>query len=263
MNEKPNCNFCQSPPEVHTLIFSNVQEKETNLVQCDNCGLRFFSPRPTWEWIMQNIWTESNAGMADVAKNCYENGLLVGEPKNAEVQKANIQNYYRHLFAKVKDNNNNAIPSSILEIGCNVGWFLKLCRDQGVQQLFGAEINYEAVKIANNEMGLPNVNQSDFGSYQGELTYDWVVMLDYLEHSYVPFDNLKLAYDLVVPNGLLVIKTFLEELDPEHKMMSPPFHAHHFFGHVLYKMITDVGFTILRWDIENDQVFVVAKREEK
>ncbi len=256
-----SCDFCGEIPDSFNIIIKNVNKTERNFVECPKCGLCFFSPRMSWQHVKDEIWHEQNPKIIEVANNCYNTGKLLASKGNPEKQKEYLQNYYKNLYRKIISHNKVTHPN-ILEIGCNVGWFLKHCERYDNNTCQGIDINFEAVRIATEKRKL-NVRCEDFNESNIDEKFDWVVMLDYLEHSYFPYQNLLKAHHILNPDGLIIIKTFLEELDPEHKMMCPPFHAHHFFGFVLYSMLHNAQFKVLHWDIENDQVFIVARKINK
>jgi len=258
--EAPYCNFCGSDLSHHKKIIYNVNDKATDLVECDICNLRFFSPRIKWSVFKEETWTLENPSAVEVAENLFNKGVLLGEIEDPEKQKKDLKDYYNFLINRIKSISVN-LPKSVLEIGCNVGWFLSTCKDNNVEILDGIDINPRAVEIANSKMNLPGVKRSDFCEDKIDKEYEWIVMLDYIEHSYDPYGNLKKCYNSLADNGFLIIKTFLEELDLDHSMLCPPFHCYHFYGHVLYKMISTIGFKIYLWEIGGDQVLIIAKKE--
>lgn len=260
MTENPVCDYCGK--EDVKIILKNVQEKQTNLVECLHCGLRFFSPRPTWKSFSAEAWIADNDPAKYEANNLYENGMLLGYPPDVAKQKEYLINYYGGVV-KTAEKLTGKTFESVLEIGCNVGWCLKACEKNGIKTLHGVDCNKYAVDIANHKMGLPGVVLSDFQSYQPNRMFSSVIMFDYLEHSYYPFTDLCRIASMVNQGGAIIIKTFLEELDTERAMLLPPHHAHHFFGHVLYKMINDAGFIIRQWQLDNKyaQVQIIAQRE--
>jgi len=255
-----SCDFCGKIPDSYNIIIKKVKNTERNFVECPGCGLRFFSPRMSWQQVKDEIWHEENEKIVQVANNCYKTGKLLASKGDPEKQKTYLQNYYKNLYNKIILHNKAARPN-ILEIGCNVGWFLKQCEEHTLNTCQGIDINFEAVRIATEKRNL-NVRCEDFNESCINEKFDWVIMLDYIEHSYFPYQNFLKVYQVLNPGGLIVIKTFLEELDPEHKMMSPPFHAHHFFGYVLYKMLHNASFKVVRWDFEGDNVFIIAEKGE-
>lgn len=262
--EYPKCNICGS--NNLDIIIDNVQDKATNLVECVDCNLRFFSPRPHWNNLKQMMWfDESNShNMINEASNLYNNGTFFGEVKDPDWQKLAVENYYREMFRKIHKIADVKIES-LLEIGCSIGRFMKVCSEFGIKNdnIFGVDINKYSIDVAREKFGFSNVYAGDFLEYSTDKVFDLVVMLDYIEHTYYPSQDIKKAVSYLKDSGLFVLKTFLEDLDPEHKMMLPPCHAYHFYGDVLYKLLRKNGLRVLHWEVEfmHQQVFIIAKKE--
>jgi len=156
-------------------------------------------------------------------------------------------------------------PESVFEVGGMTGFFLLACQNFGIEHLAGCEMNREAVRIQRRKLGFKNVIVADFNEYAAmERSYDMIVMLDFIEHTWYPRKCLTKAFRMTTPGGVLMLKTFIEDLDVlrGREMMNPPFHSQHFFGHSLYRLLTDIGFTVKYWEISGGQVLVIAKREE-
>jgi SAM-dependent methyltransferase len=262
MSEIPVCNICGSA--LYETIIANVQDKKTDLVECA-CGLRFFSPRPSLdelkvEWAtpaFQDVLRKESVSM-------FETGLFFGaNPDEDHTPRINgVKSYYRSIYKKIT-NIYKSTPFSILEVGCSIGRFLEVC---GAEMVYGArlrgiDINPFAAQIAREKLNL-DVVYGDFAEHPYTEKFDWVVMLDYIEHSYRPREDIEKASTLLNDSGLLILKTFLEDLDPDHVMMLPPCHAYHFYGDVLYRSLRKNGFRILFWEVEpnNQQVFLIAKK---
>lgn len=267
--EEPDCNFCGSPavfPDFRKMIIENARQnvKDTpfNLVECTVCHLRFFSPRPSWEYRKDLQWTWQNAvGQRKVALNHFTQGDLVNQVKDPEAQKAFLRRYYTDRFNVAKGIFEGKVPYSVFEVGGSVGWFSHVCQKSfGVPVLDGCEINSECVKIAVEMLDLPGHKAGDFNEWPVIREYEWVVMLDYIEHTQDPWTSLKKAYEMTRPGGLLLLKTFLEDLDVNRTMLAPPDHAYHFFGDVLYRMIRELGYRIKYWHVPDTMVFLVAQK---
>lgn len=262
MAEIPVCNICGS--SFNEIIIANVQNKGTNLVECE-CGLRFFSPRPSLaelkvEWSLsafQDVLHKESISL-------FETGLFFGaDPTQDYTAKIEgVKSYYRATYNKIVKIWKTQ-PSSILEVGCSIGRFLSVCREEITHgsRLRGIDINPFAAQIAREKLNL-DVMYGDFAEHPYAETFDWVVMLDYIEHSYRPREDIEKARILLNHDGLLVLKTFLEDLDPDHVMMLPPCHAYHFYGDVLYRLLRKNGFRILLWETEfnNQQILLIARK---
>lgn len=256
--ENPNCNFCGSSFENHTTIFTNVKNTNHNLVECNNCHLRFYSPRIPFQSYLDNRFGKDKAAEAE-AEKMFNNGsfLLVKDPI---YQKQILKSYYNKI---VISKLNKLFPDfkTIFEIGGSVGYLAHFIKEAYPNtRIDGCELNHYSVKKANEQFGL-NYQGGVFESIDVKTNYyDVVLAMDYIEHTFTPFDDLKKMNLILKPNGLIFMKTFLEELDINRTMEAPIGHSHHFFGHVLRSMIEKCGFKILEWALENEQVIIVGKK---
>jgi 2-polyprenyl-3-methyl-5-hydroxy-6-metoxy-1,4-benzoquinol methylase len=95
----------------------------------------------------------------------------------------------------------------LLEIGCSYGHFLRRARQNG-WEVQGVEISRAAVDWARGEFGLPVCagTLEEVSSALG-MQYDVVVMLHVLEHDPEPARLIYQVKRLLLPGGILVIKT--------------------------------------------------------
>jgi 2-polyprenyl-3-methyl-5-hydroxy-6-metoxy-1,4-benzoquinol methylase len=144
----------------------------------------------------------------------------------------------------------------------SVGWFAYalLSIYPKISAYDGCEVNKFAAEISNREWGT-TISAGSFDQFTPTRQYDLAVLLDVIEHTWTPWDDMKKIAGMVRPGGALLLKTFLEDMDPQRTMEAPPFHAHHFTTPVLRKMIEKVGFEIKEWINEDVQVIVVAVRK--
>jgi SAM-dependent methyltransferase len=253
-HEQPVCNLCGGTS------FRLIRGK--NFVECESCRLRFYSPRPTWQALIDKIWNPGNVvGLKGEADSMYE-GVMWGEPEDPRAQIEFVRGYYSGMIEAIRRHRPEL--ESIFEIGGSIGRFLEVARDQfDVKVCDGCEINEEAVKIANSKMGLTGMVAGDFLTYRPSRSYDCVVALDYIEHTYHPNEDLAKANSMLKPGGVLALKTFLEELDPGMSMVDYPWHSHHFFGDVLYRIVTQNDFSIVHWEpTAGNQVFLIARKQQ-
>lgn len=259
--ENPRCNYCGSDFLNQTTIYVNVKDTKHNLVECNKCHLRFYSPRiPFTDYLYQGFGTNSSA--KNEAETMFFNGSFT-PVQDPVAQKNSLKSYYnRIVISKLFKYGENI--SSIYEVGGSVGWLSYFIKQAYPLITFnGCEINKYAVQWANSShLGL-NYEYGIFANKEiKENYYDVCLALDYIEHSFTPFDDLKKMNNLLKPNGIIFIKTFLEELDINRTMEAPIGHAHHLFGYVLKNMIKDCGFTIIEWVLEQEQVHIIGKKNE-
>jgi len=254
--ECPSCDYCGSIPETHIVIFENVKNTRHILVECPVCKLRFYSPRRKF-----SAWLKHGFGVNDSAKaealNYTENiGFAVVEDR--EKQKQLINNYYSGMLRNIV--RLNGLPESVFEVGCASGFFLDAACDMGVKKFGGVEVNSFYKEIVRKKYGF-DILHADFSSYVpvGDL-YGCGVMLDYIEHSFVPFQDLKKMSSMIKLGGSFLLKTFLEELDVNRTMEAPIGHEYHLFGNTLKNMLMDAGFEILDWDIRNIMVIAIGRK---
>lgn len=257
--ETPNCNFCGSTKEQHKLIKSNVKDTKHDMVECNVCNLRFYSPRTAWTTYLERGYGTWE-GSKKEADFMYQNANFT-RVTDRDSQIAILKSYYGHTFIdkmfKLRPN-----IAAIYEIGGNVGWFSYFIKQRNSNiAIDGCEVNKFAVDIANREFGL-NYSTGTFLDTpipEGKL-YDVVVALDVIEHVFTPYNDLKKMSSITKIGGLLLLKTFLEELDVNRTMEAPIGHSHHFFGHVLRSMIEKSGFKIISWEEEGIMVNLIAEK---
>jgi len=253
--ETPDCSFCGSDKREHVLIYENVNNTLHNLVECSGCGLRFYSPRLRFDVLSKNSGNSENA-RAHADRYFLNTGFTPVEDRY--LRRRQIKDFYQRTFQRVIDA--NGLPKSIFEVGGACGFFLDAVRDMGVEELCGCELNKWHVRNAKQKLGLENMWYGRFQDYHDMRQYDCGVMLDYIEHSYSPHQDLKKMSSMIRDGGSILLKTFLEELDVERTMAAPIGHATHFFGRVLRAMLESVGFEILDWFENGIMVTVVGRR---
>ena len=176
--ETPACNWCGSPPANHKVILERAQEKPFNLVECQQCRLRFFSPRPKWDEIMKG-GLGTSPGEREVAERCLRTGKLVVDVPDPEAQRNFLRGYYAGVLRKYVARVGPI--ESMFEVGPCVGWFLRIARENGVKVCVGCDVNKFAAELAQKEWKL-SIYHSTFQRYEPKRRYDSVVMLDYIEH---------------------------------------------------------------------------------
>jgi len=238
------------------VLIENAKGTQMHLVECTNCGLRFFSPRPKWE-VVGPLVADEKMQAEKLFANCS-----FFDVQDVEKQKAIIRSYYWKMLDDVTAVLGHK-PTSYFELGGCVGWFAKFARDYGVPgPYYGVDINAHAVKLANEHHGCSFV-ACDFTSYATvRFPFDFIVCQDYLEHTYTPWTDLKRLADMLQPGGVMLLKTFVDELDTKHEMLAPPTHAIHWTTPVLRGAIERAGLTIKSWIVDYQFMpLVIAQKE--
>lgn len=93
----------------------------------------------------------------------------------------------------------------VLDVGCGSGLFLKICNQQGLS-CYGIEFDDCAAKLAINNSDA-KVFVGAFQNYKTNEKFDIISMLDYIEHSEEPLEDLKCVYNLLADDGILFLRT--------------------------------------------------------
>lgn len=252
--ETPPCNLCGGTAV--TVLLPNAKSTGMNLVECDRCGLRFFSPRPNWHLVRSQI-----SCCALTAELAFRTGSLIpGEKRARERVLGGLHVYYGIMLHEAIDAFGR-VPDSLFEIGSGVGWFQTCAREWGIPLITGIDVDECAVEIARRKLQL-DVLRGDFLEYEAVTSYDMVAALDYLEHTYHPREDLDKMVAMLNPGGVLLAKTFLDELDLERSQLSPPVHSIHWTTRTLQRELTDRGLEIVSWrpDYGGYFIIIIARR---
>ncbi|HEY5551671.1 MAG TPA: class I SAM-dependent methyltransferase [Opitutaceae bacterium] len=121
-------------------------------------------------------------------------------------------------------------PARVLEFGCGTGW-LSLSLARRGYEVVGLDISPDAIAIAESlraPLGLPNLSfrVADYEQMHGGSAADCVIFHDALHHCESEEAVLKVAYDSLAPQGMLVC---IEPGDG-HQHSAPSRHAVQQFG---------------------------------
>lgn len=182
--KKISCPLCNS--QKHQLFF---KKQGFSFVRCDKCGLTFVNPQIIEKKLIKYYIKESSANK--IWKDIL---LSLAQIKFNNKNYSIILNSIRRYKKKGK----------LLDIGCSIGHFLKLARDNGYE-VEGLELEEEAVRYARKKFGLDVqqkiLSECDFPNKH----FDIVAALGVLEHVVEPLNFLKEIHRILVPGGLLAL----------------------------------------------------------
>ena len=187
----------------------------------------------------------------------------------ADVSRENLRNayesdYYRKIYPgyetdrNVHNMNNKVILDAIegfskggklLEIGSAFGFFLKSAEDRG-WHVVGFETSNYASTVAREKFGL-DVRNADFLTQPVEGQYDFVCLLDTLEHLTDPSSVIQKIVGILSPKGGIIITTADINSFPSRlfgkrwRMIAPPFHIYYYTLKTLSHLLTKHGLTIV------------------
>lgn len=227
------CNFCGHQQAAHFLTLTDLRLKlpgTWKLVKCENCGLLFLSPQPTWDDLSAHYPKE------------YHAYLRKGSKITDILRGFGLRNRVKSVLR-----NTNVTKGRLLDVGCATGDFLNTFRDMTSWDVVGLEIVPEAAAVAKAK-GLPIIEDELENANLDVHSFVVITLWDVLEHMADPTSTLKICFDALSPQGLLVIKC----PDPSGREASlfkeswigyeAPQHLYGFPREVLEKKLIEIGF---------------------
>jgi 2-polyprenyl-3-methyl-5-hydroxy-6-metoxy-1,4-benzoquinol methylase len=200
--------------------------------RCSNCGLVSSAPIPTAEQIQAHYKSKFASGN-------YETARRYAVP-------------YRRVHRQLANFVDPTPGDRILDVGCFTGELLSLLAARGAD-VYGLELQPEAVEIANERLA-GRVYQADvFGTSFPKGPYDVVTMMGFIEHVTEPTAFLDRANVLLKQGGRLVLETpdagsFVARLAGAHwPPLAPIEHIHLFSRRALRIVLAQSGFRNIRF----------------
>lgn len=227
------CELCGSDDTI--LLFV---ENGFNTVKCKKCGLIYLNPRLT------------KASALKLYSKAYFNNEI--QTNRAVIPKNQVKRLV-YILRKLT----LAPGDKILEIGCGLGFFLKLATDHGLKAQ-GVEISSFAATYGRQNFNV-NIYNGELDGFQCEdRSFSAIVMFDLLSHLYNPRVFLKRIYRLLKEDGFLVMRVgdktgFFEKFNQ--KRWSAPEHVYHFTYRTLSRILKESGFSVIAYDPAFDSGF--------
>jgi 2-polyprenyl-3-methyl-5-hydroxy-6-metoxy-1,4-benzoquinol methylase len=198
------------------------------IANCAGCSLVFVRERMTYEALKPYY---------DVP----EQDFMYDDPTN----QANLDYYYAQLKALISQ---KARPGKILDVGCNRGQFLDILGDRWDRH--GVELAPHFAEQARRKYG-DNVFHGSLENYPpaGE-PFDVVTVMDVLDHSPEPVEELRRVNRLLRPGGLVVVKVhnisclWARVVKDRFYAFIPPYHLHYFDRETLGRTLQAAGFRV-------------------
>lgn len=137
-----------------------------------------------------------------------------------------------------------------MDVGCSTGVFLTQMKKIG-WECYGIEPNYYAAEIAKKTHGI-NIFRGYLSEFKGmDRCFDVITFWDVLEHTFSPSNELRLTYDLLKTNGILIINipnwsAFDREwLGKYWQGYDPPRHLYVFSEDTIKQYLSKTGFKLL------------------
>jgi 2-polyprenyl-3-methyl-5-hydroxy-6-metoxy-1,4-benzoquinol methylase len=178
-----SCNTCGSDKQ--EVLF---QKEGYNIVECPECQLIFVNPR---KQDVISIYDESYYKDGGYYQNYIKNG----------------DNYKWAFSNRIKVIGKYLRPAAtILDIGCAYGFFLEIAQQNGFQ-VEGLEVNQYMMNHVKERLGVPCHLCPDLTAFQNNKQYDCITFFDSIEHLEKPKESIAKAWEMLKPEGILVITT--------------------------------------------------------
>lgn len=208
IEEEVACNLCGGTSKI---LIRNAQCTGHNFVECTKCGFRYFSPRVAFSKALKKALGNSGQFSRVTLQDDYLDSFYGAHATNLE-----------RLSKKS--------PKSLLDVGCGSGYALGVFKSRWPKaKMMGCDISKWATGSTEGDRGIAtHTGALEDLSAKTLGMHDIVTCFNYIEHTFTPAKDVKKMASRVRRGGLLLIQTFLTELDTELTMMSPPWHTGHF-----------------------------------
>jgi SAM-dependent methyltransferase len=247
----------------------------SDVVQCDNCDVRFYSR----ELYPVDDQMETDAHLKLAQDTLHFGSMCNLDDADTERHRAAHLSLYDSLLDEL---GRYVQPlQSLYEVGTHVGYLLAQAASRGLR-VGGCEVDVHAARLANETFGL-SIEPICFEKANPGSGWDAVSMMDVIEHTPTPSQDLARAHAILRPGGVLLLKTFYEEwhhgrpldlspgsanLLPEENIRRRGYygigHRCHWTTASLLAMLTRTGFghfLSIRHEKVYGQITVVARRD--
>lgn len=227
------CNLCGSSERV-----AFCPENERGLVQCQNCGLVYVSPRPDPNELYA-LYGESYFHNDDSGTVGYTNYLR----DEFNIRKT-FSRRLKRLECYVK-------PGISLDVGCAAGFYMAQAHERG-WQVQGLDVSHFAVGYVSERFGYDVRQGSLLELDYPSNCYDLITMWDVIEHVPDPKAYMEKIADLLKPGGVFALATPDVDSLPArltgkrwvgYKLSEE--HVYYFSLRTLKRMLNDAGLDVI------------------
>lgn len=207
----------------------SYKTKDRNISHCRKCGLLFVSPIPSENQILSIV--------EKVSQNFYKEYL------------AEFNSYSEYFKNKASDIDKLTSKGQLLDIGCGPGTFLEIAKKRGWDVL-GIDLSAEAIKICKKKKIKAKLATTNSLNTKSE-TFNVITAFQLIEHVQMPDQLLKHIFNMLKPEGYLILTTpdqqgFLSKIMGrfwfEYYNLE---HLYFFRQSVLQNMVKNFGFQII------------------
>ncbi len=157
------------------------------IVRCGGCDLLYLNPRPSYAWLVKNVYVAE-----------YHESL----PSALQPLDDNLRG---NLTRQLKSIERFGRPGRMLDVGCGQGGFLAFAASRG-WQIFGTEVSPRAVRALEESLPQGNffcgqMDEVDFG----DLRFEAIRLNHVLEHTQNPARDLACAAERLSDEGVIYV----------------------------------------------------------
>lgn len=222
--EEVACNLCGSR---RTVLWDEV--RGARLVRCLDCGLVYTNPRPAL-WVLMGSYEEEYS-------EAHEEPELLRQR----------QVMYRLELAEILRRRHGG---RLLDVGCGTGEFLSLLRDHF--EVHGTDVSRHYIEQARSLYGLTHLSVGQLGEVGfDEGFFDVVQMRGVLQHVPDPLSQLREAFRITKPGGMLIISATPNIASPaarcfrgNFRLLAPDQMLYDFSPRTLQALLAKAGFRV-------------------
>ena len=233
------CPLCKSNNN-HLLIEheNNYYQKVFKYVKCDNCSFVYLNPAPT-EIALNFFYSFRNyySVIPVNSKKKFEKKLQI----KSNILRTNLlQDYY-----KIDE------KSNILDVGSGTGNFSSYLLKRYNCNVTCVDKDPLALSFINTYFPSIKTIETDFKQSNIDEKFDLITMWGYIEHEQDPMLTIKKAYELLVPNGVIIIDapnidgTLAKKSLLSWPYLHSPYHLCHFEPNTLKQVLEHANFNIM------------------
>jgi 2-polyprenyl-3-methyl-5-hydroxy-6-metoxy-1,4-benzoquinol methylase len=185
------CNLCKE----NRCNFLFMRLDGLRIVQCDNCGLVYLSPRPKNHLIPHLYNSDYFSSKSSIGFDSYFSEEI--RYNMLQVSRMRLQ-----LLGEI----GLPYPSTALEIGCATGEFCFSLQEMGID-VSGIDISEEAVSVARSRYEAIQFTTGTIADITTEFKYDAIFAFEVIEHLLDPDLFFKKVSQILRPGGFLCITT--------------------------------------------------------
>ncbi len=237
------CPLCNRASSWHKFAFPDY-----SIAYCKDCGLEFNPSFPPMD-------TEEKSFSKDYYLSIQKDAFAA---QMNDLRLDPILTFYKHGLAQIEKFANGR---TLLDVGAGLGAFMKAAYDAG-WGVTGIEISPFGSDFIRQRYGF-NICRQDLISFNCPVnSFHAVTFWDSIEHMKLPKENLRRAYDLLKPGGILLLTTdnynsllaglakiifilSFKKISYPLKRVYTPYNRTYFNDSSMRKLLKEIGFQIV------------------